>query len=134
MLFAAVLFLALGLHVLLGWQWTILAGAVYGFVERRHAWSAAMLACGLSWAVLVLWNFTVAPQETGKMTETLGGLFGNIAPWAIVAVTILLGALSGLIGALLGRGVRTLFRPPSRSAAVPGMPDLSFLKTPPGRD
>ena len=134
MLFAAVLVLALLLHILIGWQWTILAGVVYGFLGPRLVWLHAALACGLAWTLLVLWNYAVAPLETGRMTETVGGLFGNIAPSAVVALTILLCALCGLIGALIGRRLHLIFRRPTRRPSAPQMPDLSFLKTPPTRD
>lgn len=134
MLFIAVLLLALMLHLFLGWQWTLLAGVVYGFYARRLGALLSSLACGLSWAQLVLWNLAVAPFETGNLTEAVGGLLGNIPSWAVVAVTILIGMLCGLLGALIGRRIRLLFRPPSRGTPSPGMPDLSFLQTPSPRD
>lgn len=130
MLFVAVLTLALLLHLFLGWQWTLLAGAVYGFFGRKGAWLLAALAAGLSWALLVLGSFVSAPAETGIMTRTMSTLLGNQPPWFYVGASVVLGSVLGLLGGIVGIQVRKLVRRETkRSAPAGSMPDLSFLKS-----
>ncbi|MFV1980873.1 MAG: hypothetical protein ACC655_06945, partial [Rhodothermia bacterium] len=73
----AVLF-SLALHILLGWQWSLLGGAVAGYGAGRFAWAAGMVAVALSWTLLVVYNFAVAPAEMARFVEIASGLFGNM--------------------------------------------------------
>ena len=95
-------FVALVLHLLLGWTWTILAGVVAGVWLGRRGWLVGGIGVGLSWLGLVGHNFAVAAEPVGRMVDTLGGILGNLPGFVVVAVTVLIGVLLGLVGGGLG--------------------------------
>jgi hypothetical protein len=103
--------LALILHVLLGWQWSLGGGVVAGLMARRAGWAVGMTAVALAWTALVLYNFAAAPAEIARLLEIASGIFGNIPPFSLVVITILLGALLGLLGGIFGTLLRRLFTP-----------------------
>ena len=104
---AATVALALVLHVVLGWKWTLLAGVAGGAWAGRRGWLVGALGVGLDFLVLVIYSFFAAPAETGTMVETVGGLFGGIGPFLVVP-TVLIGVLIGAVGGALGTAVRGL--------------------------
>lgn len=111
--------LALALHLVLGWAWTVVAGFAAGFwvVLRapaggslgRHGWLVGTLGVGIEWAALVLYNFIVAGGAIGRMVHTVGGLLGNLPGFAVVLLTVLLGAVLGAVGGLAGAQAARLF-------------------------
>ena len=105
--------LALLLHMLLGWAWTILAGMAVGVWIGRRGWLVGGIGVGLSWLGLVLYNFVVAAGPVGRMTDTFGGILGNLPGFVIVAITVLLGVLLGMIGGGLGTQLGLLLKPRS---------------------
>lgn len=111
LLFAALLCLALLVHLLLGWPWTIAAGVAAGFVYERQGWLYGALVVGVDWLVLVLYNYLVDARAVGVMTDTMGAIMGNMPSFAIVAITILIGLLLGLVGGAAGSQLRTLLAP-----------------------
>ncbi len=100
--------LALLLHVLLGWAWTILAGMAVGLWIGRRGWLVGGIGVGLSWLGLVLYNVVVAPGPVGRMAETLGGILGNLPGPLVVALTVLIGGLLGAVGGAVGTQVSLL--------------------------
>lgn len=108
---AVVAVLALALHLLLGWRWTILAGIVGGAWVDRRGWLVGALGVGLDWAVLVLYNYATARAATQVMTETMGRLLGNMPSLVVVAATVLIGGLIGVLGGAIGTALRGLIRP-----------------------
>ena len=107
LLFLAAL-LALALHILLGWQWSLIGGVIAGFGVRRFAWAAGMIAVALSWMLLVVYNFAVAPAEMARFVKIASGLFGNMPGPMLVLATILIGALLGVLGGMTGGLARNL--------------------------
>jgi len=110
MIFLASLLVALVLHVLLGWPWSILGGAIAGFASGRTGWIVGAAAVGFSWAILILYNFAVAPPEMARFLRITGGLFGNMSGPMVVVVTVLIGVLIGLLGGTIGGLIRNLAR------------------------
>ncbi|HEY5565103.1 MAG TPA: hypothetical protein VIL33_05895 [Rhodothermia bacterium] len=110
MIFLASLLVALIVHVFLGWPWSILGGAIAGFVSGRTGWIVGAAAVGLSWALLVLYNFVVAPPEMARFLRITGGLFGNMSGPMVVVVTVLIGVLIGLLGGAIGGLIGSLTR------------------------
>lgn len=104
--------LALVLHVLLGWEWTLGAAFLAGIVTPWHGWFVGAAGTALAWAALVLYSFWEAPESTRVFIDVLGDLAGNIPGSSIVALTVGLGALLGGLGGAIG----TLTRPPLASA------------------
>jgi hypothetical protein len=102
MIFLASLIVALALHVLLGWPWSILGGAVAGFASARTGWLVGAVAVGLSWSILVTYNFAVAPAEISRFLAITGGVLGNMSGPLVVVVTVSIGALLGLLGGTIG--------------------------------
>ena len=70
--------LALILHLLLGWAWTILAGVIGGLWKGRGGWWVGGLGVGLSWLWLILFNFGAAAEPIRRMTDMLGGILGGM--------------------------------------------------------
>jgi hypothetical protein len=102
---------ALLLHLTLGWAWTLGAGVLGGAVAPSRGWIVGTLGVTIGWALLVGYNFVVAPEATQTMADTMGGIIGNTPGIAIVAGTILLGALLGGLGAAAGTFARQAIRP-----------------------
>jgi hypothetical protein len=107
---------ALALHLTLGWLATILAGVVAGawFIRKGWLWGGAVGVA--DWAILVAYNFIVASGPVSRMTAAVGGILGNLPGWAVVAVTLLIGAVLGMAGGYLGASLRLLVE--SRKAHV----------------
>ena len=100
--------LALALHLLLGWKWTLLAGVVGGAWAGPGGWRVGAVGVGLDFLVLIVYSYVAAPVEVGNMVETVGGLFGGIGP-LLVVVTLVIGVLLGGVGGALGTALRGLF-------------------------
>jgi hypothetical protein len=113
------LIVSLGLHVALGWQWTVLAALGAGLFSRRFGTLIGAAAVALEWALLILYSYVVAPSETGNMIAITGGLFGNLAPPLVVGSTVLLGVAVGLFGGLVGSLTRGFF---NRALGTPASP------------
>ena len=109
----ATIILALVLHLLLGWAWTILAGVVVGVWQGPRGWLVGGIGVGLSWLGLVLYNVVVAAEPVGRMTDTLGGILGGLPGLVIVVFTVLIGVLLGLVGGGLGTQLGLLIKPKS---------------------
>ncbi len=97
--------IALTLHLLLGWAWSIGGGIALGGYCRCRAWLAGGIAVGLSWALLVAHAFLVAPEPTLRLITIMGAMFGDIPGIFIPVITVLIGALLGIAGGLLGASV-----------------------------
>ena len=97
---------ALGLHLLLGWPWTLVAGVVGGLWVGTGGGRVGALGVGLDWAVLVVYNYVVAPEPVATMTETVGGILGNMPGAAVVACTLFIGLALGALGGAFGAHVR----------------------------
>jgi len=100
--------IALAVHILLGWQWSLVGGVVAGYGVRRFAWAAGMIAVALSWTLLIVYNFAVAPAEMARFVNIASGLFGNMPGPMLVLTTILIGALLGVLGGMIGGLARNL--------------------------
>ena len=112
--------LALLLHVVLGWAWTIAAGLAAGLWIGRGGWHLGAASVGIEWLVLVLYNYLVAPHAVHLMFENLGSLLGNLPFFVIVALTLMIGALLGLLGGAAGTQLARLLQyKQSTHAATP---------------
>ena len=111
--------LALVLHLLLGWAWTLAAALAGGVWAGRRGWLVGALGVGLDWLVLIAYNFVVAPEPVQTMTETVGDLLGNMPGPLIVASTLFLGLLLGAVGGAGGTQVRRLLDAWRRSESIP---------------
>ncbi len=108
MIFLGALLLAMLLHVVLGWPWSILGGVAAGVASTKTGWLLGMVAVGMSWSMLILYNFVVAPDETSRFLTITGGLFGNMSGPTLVVVTVSLGLLLGLLGGVIGSLLRSI--------------------------
>ena len=102
---------ALLLHITLGWAWTVGAGVLAGLLITQCGWLAGMLGVTFDWAVLVAYNYAVAPDATLIMADTMGSIIGNTPGIAVVAGTVLTGALLGGLGGWTGAFARQALRP-----------------------
>lgn len=96
------------LHLLLGWEWTILAGVGAGMWFEGRGWIFGALAVGLDWLALVVFSFSVDSRAVGVMTYTMGRILGNLPSPVIVAITLLIGMLIGGLGGAAGTQLRRI--------------------------
>ncbi len=108
--------LALVLHLLLGWMWTVLAGAAGGYLSVRRGWLVGAAGVAAGWGALVAYNLLFFQDETRRMAETVGGILGNLPGFAVVVASLLTGAVLGALGGFVGAQAARLFRPMRRSA------------------
>jgi len=94
--------LALLLHVVFGWAWTMGAGVVAGAWQGPGGWRTGGLGVGLGWLLLMGYNGIVAPEPVGRLADTLGGILGGLPGLAVFAITLLIGVLLGTVGGGLG--------------------------------
>ncbi|HHP7238023.1 hypothetical protein [Longibacter sp.] len=100
---------AAGLHLAVGWEWTILPAVVAGVLADSRGWMAGLLTVALPWAGILAWSYAASPDSTPILLGVLGGLLGGNTPGAvIVALTLLFGGLIGLAGGALGSALNGL--------------------------
>jgi len=105
----ATILLALAVHLTLGWAWTLAAGIAGGAWARQRGWLVGLVGVAAAWAALVAYNFAIAPDATVRMARTVGGLIGNLPGVAVVGATVLIGAVLGALGGVLGQQARRLW-------------------------
>lgn len=116
MRFVVSLIITLVAHLLLGWSWSIAGGIAYGYwLGNKEGVGSALvtglmgaLCVGMAWGVLIIYNIIVAQEETLKMFDIMAGILGNLDSSLIVVLTVLIGAVLGLLGALVGNQVRRI--------------------------
>ncbi|PEN15102.1 hypothetical protein CRI94_02100 [Longibacter salinarum] len=98
------------LHLALGWEWTLVPAVLVGVLSAGRGWLAGLLTVLLPWAGILAWSYSVAPGSTPILLDVLGGLIGGNTPGAaVVALTLLFGALLGFAGGAVGGQLRGLF-------------------------
>ncbi|HET6566811.1 MAG TPA: hypothetical protein VFG50_02530 [Rhodothermales bacterium] len=110
--------LAILLHVFFGWAWTVLAGVLAGMWIPRRGWLVGAAVVALDWLLLVIWNYVVAGHEVSRMLTAVGGIIGNLPGPVVVGVTLLVGALLGMFGGLIGSSITALARQSKTEAAA----------------
>jgi len=93
---------ALLLHVVFGWQYAVIGAIVAGAIFQDKPVMAGVLTLVATWGGLVIYNFTVATEETMKMVGIMAALIGDIPPFMTVGITILIAAVLGAAGGWLG--------------------------------
>ena len=104
------------LHVLVGWQWSIIGGIVYGYWGTIKEGGSGVVLTGIlgafsvgsAWMALVVYNYIVARDSIALMLDVMGGIMGNLPGSLIVVVTLLIGFILGFLGALIGRQIKSL--------------------------
>ena len=109
--------LALALHLVLGWAWTLGAGVAAGLWAGQRGWLIGAAGVALEWAALVVYNVVVAPEAITRMARTMGEVMGNLPGFVTVLATVLIGALLGALGGYLGGQIRRLARSFQRQPA-----------------
>jgi len=102
--------IALALHLLLGWQWSIAGALVAGAWTGKRGWLTGAGILALSWALLIAYNFIVAATPVQKMLDVMGGILGGLPGPVVILLTLLIGAVLGLIGGGLGAALAQLVR------------------------
>ncbi|TFH30048.1 MAG: hypothetical protein E4G98_02795 [Promethearchaeota archaeon] len=95
------------------WQLSLLAGAMGGFLVTKLKCGAfsAFLGTVLAWSVYVI--IEVVSNQTQILFDNLGGLIAGttgLGFWLILVV-ILVGGLLGMLGGIIGAGIRVLVNP-----------------------
>ena len=99
---------ALVIHLVIGWAWTLAAGVGAGFWQGRCGWLAGAGSVGLSFSLLIAYNFVAAPVPVGRMGAVMGGIMGGLPPAAVFVLTGLIGLLIGAVGGGLGAAARQI--------------------------
>ena len=93
---------AVFIHIVLGWEWTLAAGILCGLMMERRGWLGGAICVASGWGVLVLINYFAAPEPLLRMLDVTGQIMGNLPGAMIVVLTILIGGAIGLLGGLIG--------------------------------
>ncbi|WP_456426082.1 hypothetical protein [Rhodocaloribacter sp.] len=94
--------LAVVLHLILGWPWTILAGVAAGVWKGRGGWRTGALGVGLGWLFFVGYDYLVAAGTVSEMTRVMGEFMGNLPGFVVVVVTLVIGLVLGALGGAVG--------------------------------
>ena len=97
------------LHMVLGWQWTLLAGLLCGVLMPGKGWLWGFVSVALGWGILVLIDYFAAPDPFGRMIDVTGQILGNMPGAMVVVVTLLIGGILGLLGGLIGQQLGLIF-------------------------
>ncbi len=108
------LVVALVLHLVLGWPFSVAGGAVAGYLAIEKGWLWGGLAVGFSWMLLVVFNFVVANDPVSRMIDVMAQILGNMPEAMFVVLTILIGCALGVCGGLVGAQTARIVR--SRTA------------------
>lgn len=108
--YALVFSLVLAAHLLLGWIWVVPAAAAGTFGIRHLGWLVGGIGALAAWLALVVYNYMVAGNPVAVMLDTMGALLGNLPGLAIVCVTLLIGAVLGLLGGAIGERLGHVLR------------------------
>lgn len=105
-----------GLHVGVGWEWTLVAAIAGGMLSVQRGWLTGALALGLSWGAVLLGSYLLAPDASAVLLGILDALIGGNTNGAIaVACTLLFGGLLGLCGGVIGSQIRSVIWQPAAS-------------------
>ncbi len=105
---------ALVLHLVLGWPFSVAGGVVAGYLAVDKGWLWGGAAVGFSWALLVTYNFVVANGPVSRMIDIMAQILGNMPEVMFVVLTILIGCALGVCGGLVGAQTARIVR--SRTA------------------
>ena len=108
------LIVAIAVHVILGWPFSVAGGAVAGYLAVDKGWLWGGLAVGFSWSLLVAYNFVVANGPVSRMIDVMAQILGNMPEAMFVVLTILIGCALGVCGGLVGAQTARIVR--SRTA------------------
>lgn len=98
-----------GLHVAVGWEWTIAAAILAGVLSIRRGWLAGAFALAAAWGSVLLGSYLMAPGASSILLGVIGGLIsGNTIPAVAVASTLIFGGLLGLAGGAIGGQLRAM--------------------------
>lgn len=97
---------ALALHVVLGWPWSILGGLAAGWLEPRGGWWRGALAVGSAWLILIGYNVLAAAGPVREMHRVVASVAGNLPAWTIPVLSVFVGLSLGAAGGLVGTSLR----------------------------
>ena len=101
-----------GLHVAVGWEWTVAAAVLAGVLSVRRGWLTGCLALAIAWGGVLLGSYLMAPGASSVLLGVIGGLIsGNTTPAVAVACTLVFGGLLGLAGGVIGGQLRAMASP-----------------------
>ncbi len=106
--------LSVGVHLALGWSWTLAAGVPAGALKPARWFVAGSLSGAVGWALPILYSLGIAPAPTLRMADTMGNMLGGAPGIVFIAATVLTGAWLGALGAAIGAGAKRLL--PIRSS------------------
>lgn len=104
------------LHLLLSWEWTLLAALAGGYWFGHGGWLIGAAGVGMDYLVFLIYNYAVDARAVSVMTETMGALLGNMPSAAVVAFSLLIGVAIGAFGGAAGTQLRRVLDGPRREA------------------
>lgn len=111
-------------HIVIGWQASLLISLAYSFVLPSKAYIEATLQVFSAWLILLVVSYTLAPQEVARMTETVINIIARNSAqgmgWILPIVSLLFAALLGFLTGVVGSNLRLLVAkaPYSESGAL----------------
>ncbi|MDX1741673.1 MAG: hypothetical protein R3178_10280 [Rhodothermales bacterium] len=117
MRFTLIILLTLLLHLVLGWRWDVVGGALAGWYWVEEGWWRGAAIVGLVWLGLVLYSLALASGPTLELHRILAWMAHGIPAWSVPILVVLIGALIGAIGGVIGSRARRLLLQNRSSAA-----------------
>ncbi|MES3630745.1 MAG: hypothetical protein PPP56_11335 [Longimonas sp.] len=105
---AGVAALSVGLHLLVGWPATVLAGCAAAVASRHVLVGTTGVALG--WGVLVLYTLLVHDAPTLALLSFLSEATGGVPAPVLGVLPAGIGALSGALGAVFARALHNGWR------------------------
>jgi hypothetical protein len=106
--------LALILHLILGWQWVVVAGIAGGYWQGKGGWRVGLVSITLAWLLLIIWNYLVTSVSIKQMFETMSAIMGGLPSFGFPMLTLVWAALLGVVSGAIGSQIRFSIKPPSR--------------------
>lgn len=98
---------ALALHLTLGWMFSPLGAVVAAWWrDRGTGILIGTIVLVVSWLLLIVANYVIAPQATSEMTRVVSGIIGIGPGIMTVLLTCLVAALLGAAGGGVGGALR----------------------------
>lgn len=101
---------ALALHTVIGWPWSIAGGIFVGWGAQSGSWWKGALVVGTDWLLLIIYNLAVAYEPVVEMHRVLAGFLGELPSWSIPLTSVLVGSVIGLCGGVLGSSLRAVWQ------------------------
>jgi len=95
--------ICLAAHIVLGWEYGVVGAIFVGWAAENGGFKLGAMTMGISWSILIGYNFIIAGPESVKMIKVMASIMGDLPGFATIVITLgvslVLGGIGGLSGA-----------------------------------